>query len=197
MLEKTLQKIALETLGEIQRSSQGQKGNIKYLYSNYNLDILPLVLPIMQREGVYASFSTDIHIESGREFVILTITDGKTSKISRMFLKEYSDIKDRGSHITYLKRYLLVTALNLATEPDLDGSMARKIKESSLTREELEEQIKKVLDKAKNAPQIVAYFKDTAKQSLFEKRDEGYEVAIADNEFAIMKRLFNSIKGEK
>jgi len=162
-------KVSLETLGKINKSGAIQYKKATISYADLNKDILPILLPICNRNEIYFSFTTSYepNLVTGEpiEYLVLTVVHGEEVVTSKQVLKPYATLQDRGSQITYLKRYMLVALFNLNTEPDLDGSMTAKVEELGKSDEEKIEDIKKdieiLLSKVKDKERVENYiFRD-------------------------------------
>jgi hypothetical protein len=120
-LNEALTKISAELVGKINKSAYNTYFGSKY--ADLNQDILPAVTPKLEEYGVSITFTTDFEAIGDRvvEFLVMTVKKGSEEITSRHLLKE-DNIQKRGAEITYLRRYLLVSVLNLNTEIDDDGN---------------------------------------------------------------------------
>jgi hypothetical protein len=120
-LNETLTKISAELVGKINKSAFNSYFNSKY--ADLNQDILPAVTPKLEEYGVSLTFTTNFEVAGDKviEFLVMTVKKGSEEIVSRHLLKE-DNIQKRGAEITYLRRYLLVSILNLNTETDDDSN---------------------------------------------------------------------------
>jgi hypothetical protein len=120
-LNEALTKISAELVGKINKSANNPYFNSKY--ADLNTDILPAVTPKLEEYGVSITFAVNFEVVGDKviEFLAMTAKKGSEEIISRHLLKE-DNIQKRGAELTYLRRYLLVSLLNLNTEIDDDGN---------------------------------------------------------------------------
>lgn len=95
-------------------------GTYKYSYAPFD-ELIDIVRPALNRYGIFMTQSESIR-DDGKTMLSTIVRKGSESLIlSATVLFTFTNDKDRGTHMSYQRRYQAMAAFGLAADDDTDG----------------------------------------------------------------------------
>jgi hypothetical protein len=173
----------------IKKDSKAGTGTYSYKYGSLP-HVLEVIRPHLKKAGL--CFSQPIVTREGVEYILTILYDVKTGEkleskmeLTKMEMKGMNIVQAKGSVITYLRRYALMSMLGIVAEDDDTDAAGQEVREQPATRATTQEAPKPWLNPTIKGMENVAWRKAVrflAKDGTIEQIKTKYRISKANEE---------------